>query len=61
MIPQCALWIAPDEGGWPVFVMQAECNLLDPEGEALFGLQTIEGERFIASEGDVYLLGPSWL
>lgn len=59
LIPQYGLWKGENDAPLPVFVMQAEFHVNDPDGEPLFGLRTFDGEEIVASGEEVELLGPS--
>jgi hypothetical protein len=56
-VPQYAIWHEADEADVPAILVQAERHITDPDGEAVFGLRTLEGREVVANSGEVSLLG----
>ncbi|HEX8413931.1 MAG TPA: hypothetical protein VF637_08605 [Sphingomicrobium sp.] len=56
-VPQYAIWHEADGAEVPAILVQAEGHITDPEGDALFGLRTLDGRQVVADSGEVSLLG----
>ena len=56
-VPQYAVWHEADGADVPVILVQAERHITDPDGDAVFGLRTLDGREVVANSGEVSLLG----
>jgi hypothetical protein len=56
-VPQYAIWHGADEAEVPAILVQAEHHITDPDGDAVFGLRTLDGREVVASGSEVSLLG----
>lgn len=56
-VPQYAIWHESDAVAVHAILVQAECHITDPDGDALFGLRTIDGREVVAVSLEVSLLG----
>jgi hypothetical protein len=56
-VPQYAIWHEADGADVPAILVQAERHITDPEGDAVFGLRTLDGRDVVADSGEVTLLG----
>ena len=56
-VPQYAIWHEADVGDVPAILVQAERHISDPDGEAVFGLRTLDGFEVVANSSEVSLLG----
>lgn len=56
-VPQYAIWHEADGLDVPAILVQAERHISDRDGEAVFGLRTLDGREVVADSGEVRLLG----
>jgi hypothetical protein len=56
-VPQYAVWHEADGADVPAILVQAERHITDPDGDAVFGLRTLDGREVVANSGEVSLLG----
>jgi hypothetical protein len=56
-VPQYAIWHEANGADVPAILVQAERYITDSEGDALFGLRTLDGREVVADNGEVTLLG----
>lgn len=56
-VPQYAIWHDAYETEVPAILVQAERNITDPDGDAVFGLRKIDGRELVANSSEVSLLG----
>jgi len=56
-VPQYAMWHDTDEAEVPAILVQAERHVTDPDGDAVFGLRTLDGHEVVANSSEVRLLG----
>jgi hypothetical protein len=56
-VPQYAIWHEAKGANVRAILVQAEHHITDPEGDALFGLRTLDGREVVANSGEVTLLG----
>jgi len=56
-VPQFAIWHEADAAGVPAILVQAERHITDQDGDAVFGLRTLDGRSVVAVGGEVTLLG----
>lgn len=56
-VPQYAIWHEANGADVPAILVQAERHITDPDGDAVFGLRTLDGREVVANSGEVSLLG----
>lgn len=56
-VPQYAIWHEADGADMPAILVQAERHIADPDGDAVFGLRTLDGREVVADSSEVSLLG----
>jgi hypothetical protein len=56
-VPQYAIWHDADGADVPVILIQAEHHITDRDGDAVFGLRTLDGHDVVADSSEVSLLG----
>jgi len=56
-VPQYAIWREADGADVPAILVQAERHITDPDGDAVFGLRTLDGREVVADSSEVSLLG----
>ena len=56
-VPQYAIWHEAAGADVPAILVQAERHITDPDGDAVFGLRTLDGREVVANSGEVSLLG----
>jgi hypothetical protein len=56
-VPQYAIWHEADRADVPAILVQAERHITDPDGDAVFGLRTLDGREVVADSSEVSLLG----
>ena len=56
-VPQYAIWHKEDGADVPAILVQAERHINVLDGEAVFGLRTLDGRELVADSSEVSLLG----